>query len=28
LAEYGDKAWKLPVWNEGNYKAYDIVSFL
>lgn len=28
LAEYGDKAWKLPVWNEANYKAYDIVSFL
>ncbi len=28
LAEYGDKAWKLPVWNESNYKAYDIVSFL
>jgi hypothetical protein len=28
LAEYGDKAWKLPVWNKGNYKAYDIVSFL
>ena len=28
LAEYGDRAWKLPVWNESNYKAYDIVSFL
>lgn len=28
LREYDDKAWVLPTWNEANYKAYDIVSFL
>ncbi len=28
LREYDDNVWHMPTWNEANYKAYDIVSFL
>jgi hypothetical protein len=28
LREYESREWVLPVWNEANYRAYDIVSFL
>lgn len=28
LREYDSREWVLPVWNEANYRAYDIVSFL